>query len=600
MESYPSNQYIYLAVFPLETLIEDSRIEMLCQGLVMDIITDLSRFRPFQIIAHDAMQHVLPDGQLDLPGLEATHLDYLVKGMVRYQAEEIQLNIQLVKVKDSRLVWAEKFKGRPDDLFRIEEDIVESIVVSLQHFVDYDLLMEVRNKALISLGAYECWLRGYQELKKSSLEADECARDCFRQAMEIDPHYARAYTGMSLSYFNEWSCQLWTRWDVSKNGAYEWARKALEIDEWDHVSNVIIGRVYLFNGEYEKAEHYLRKGLRINPNDAEMLILVAFGFVYLGYTDEALNLYERARRLNPTDVFMAHACGAFVHFERGSFDEAIAIGEQHEPGKGWVDFPAFLAAAYFQKGDMEEMQRCWQAYLKDFSKKINGGKPADTQTALQWMIDINPYRDETRLRPFWEYLGREHPESLEAQQPAAPPSSQNILTKEGDIWCFDFNGKKAHLPDMKGIQDLTRLLVHPHEPLHCTDLMGAVAVVPGEKVFDDKAKTEYRKHILKIQEEIDTAEKEMNTGRLATLQVEYDQLLDHLSHAIGKGGSTRTSGGTVEKCRTAVTWRIRSAIKKLEKAHPTLSKHLNVSVKTGMFCEYAPEREIEWLISKLS
>src|SRR5690606_39645083 len=66
----------------------------------------------------------------------------------------------------------------------------------------------LRQKPLTSLGAYECWLRGYQELKKGTLEADEQARIYFQQAMELDPHYPRAYTGMSLSYFNEWSCQI--------------------------------------------------------------------------------------------------------------------------------------------------------------------------------------------------------------------------------------------------------------------------------------------------------------------------------------------------------------------------------------------------------
>lgn len=599
MEKKANNQHIFLAFFPFQSFVDAPRIETLYQGLVMDIITDLSRFRPFQIITQHVEQAIFPDGQIEPTVQEAQHLDYIVKGMVRYQAEELHLNLQLVHAKDSRLVWAEKFSSKLDALFQLQENIVEKIVVSLQHFVDYDLLIEIRKKPFISLGAYECWLHGYQELKKSTPEATKRAREYFQQAMEIDPHYARACTGMSLTYFNDWNCQLWSEWDINKNGAHEWAKSALEKDEWDHVSNAIIGRIYLFDGQYEKSEHYLRKSLRINPNDAEMLILIAFGFVYLGYTEEALKLYNRARRLNPADVYMAHACGAMVHLESGTIDEAIAIGKRHELGKGWVDFPAFLAAAYYQKGEMEEMQRCWSAYLDDFSEKINGGEVADSQTALQWMIDVNPYRSETMLRPFWEYLGRELSEGLKPQRSSKQPSKgQFFMTKESDFWRIDFNGEKVHLPDFKGIQDLARLLVQPHQPMHCTDLMGPAVVAPGEVLFDDKARVEYQKHILELQEEMEAAEMDMNTERLAALREEYDQLLDHISQAIRKGGSTRTSGGTVEKCRTAVTWRIRSAIKKLEKGHPTLGKHLKVSIRTGMFCEYAPEQEIKWLIRK--
>lgn len=595
-------QHIYLSVSPLQILVDDPRVDILCQGLVMDIITDLSRFRPFQVISPDIASGTSSgeSGVLDVPDV-----DYMVKGMVRYQKEEIQINIQLLHAGDGRLVWAEKMRGKLEDLFRIEEDIVEKIVVSLQRFVDYDLLLEIRKKPITSLGAYECWLRGFQELKKSTLEADEQAREYFQQALEIDAEYARACTGMSLSYFNEWSCQLWSRWDVSKNSAFEWAKRALQIDEWDHVSNVIIGRIYLFNGEYDKAEHYLRKALRINPNDAEMLILIAFGFVYLGYVDEALGLHTRARRLNPNEIFMAHACGAFVQFERGALKESIQLGDQHDLGTGWVDFPAFQAAAYYLTGDLDAMWRYWQFFLDDFSKKINGGKPADPKTAVQWMKDVNPYRDKTRLEPFWQYMLSTLAEENGAHDSELPaPQSENtttmvqaggnILACKGELWLMQFNGKVIHLPDIKGLHDLSRLLSQPYEPVHCTDLMGAESVEPGAEVFDEKARASYKERILVLQEELAAADERSDTAQLEILQEEYDKILDHLGKAIGKGGTIRKQGGTIEKCRAAVTWRIRSAIKKIEQAHPPLGRHLNLSVKTGVFCSYSPEVEMNW------
>ena len=591
-----THQHIYLAVFPFQTFTADPRVDMLCQGLVMDIITDLARFRSFQIIAHNSVKQILLDGELDQEAVDALRLDYLVKGMVRSNGDDLQLNIQLVTAQNGRLVWAERFKGRLDDLFQIQEDVVEKIVVSLQHFVDYDLLTEIRKKSMTRLGAYECWLRGYQELKKSTVEADGRARDFFQQAMEIDKNYARAYTGMSLSYFNEWSCQLWSRWEVNKHGAFEWAQKALEIDEWDHVSNAIIGRIYLFNGEYEKSEHYLRRSLRINPNDAEMLILIAMSFVYLGYNDEALKLYERARRLNPADAFMLHACGAFVQFERGAINKAIELGECHEMGTGWVDFPAYQAAAYFLKGDLESMQHYWQLFLDDFSIKINAGKPADTKTAVQWMRDINPYREDTRLESFWNYMLGEGVELPKSSVPSRIPSSENTLCWDGERWRIHFNGTEALIPDLKGIHDLSRLLSQPHAPVHCTDLMGAVMIASGEQMFDEKAKAAYRDRMLNLQEQIDEAEERADADQLAALQEEYDQLLDHLSGAIGKRGKTRRAGGTIEKCRAAVTWRIRSAIKKIEETHSPLGRHLKAAVKTGTFCEYNPERETAWVI----
>ncbi len=596
MKSQTRSSNITLAVLPLQLFSDEARTAMFCQGLVMDIIADLSRFRSFQVIAYDTVHAFDPETAPDSANFKNLHLDYIVKGLARYHADSIHLTIQLIHAADGRVIWADRFAGILNDLFQIQNDIVERIVASLSHFVDHDRLSEIRRKPSTSLNAYECWLRGYQELMKGTPEADERARAFFNQALEIDPHYARAHTGMSLSYFNEWSCQLWTRWDVSKSGAFEWARKALELDEWDHISHAILGRVYLFNGEYEKAEHHFRRSLRINTNDPGTLITIALGFVYLGYLKEALELWQRARRLNPAAAFMLHACGVFVHFEQGEIDRALELAAQHELGEGWVDFPAFMAAACFLKGDMEKMQHYWQIFLDEFSRKINNGRPADTQTALQWMINVNPYRAETRLRPFWEHLSENDPEALRIDAARKERPSRNSFSRQGGIWYMNFGGKEVQLPHMKGFQDLSRLLAQPNHPLHCTDLMGARIIEKGEPVLDEKAKATYKKRILELQEEIEEAESSANSERLGALQEEYDQLIEHLTRATGKGGKARKVGSSIEKSRSAVTWRIRSAIKKIAEVHPALGKHLQVSVKTGVFCEYAPEHETDWIL----
>lgn len=595
METATLTRNINLAVLPLSVLSDDPRMELFCQGLVMDLIAGLSRFRSFQVMAYDAIKEMQ---EVEAPGasfLEAFRPDYLVKGLVRHQGGRMVFTLQLANVRQNRLVWAEKFSGRPDELFHIQEEIEEKVVMSLQHFVDHDLLSQMRRKPLTSLSAYECWLKGYQELKKGTLEADEQARACFQQALELDPHYARACTGMSLSYFNEWSCQLWSRWEVSRNGAFEWARRALDLDEWDHVSNAILGRIHLFQGAYEKAEHYLRRSLHINANDAETLLLIASSFAFLGRLEEAVELYERARRLNPADNLSAIACGMLIHFERGAINEAVSLAERYEIGKGWVDFPAFLAAAYFYQGEYGKMQECWNRFLQDFSQKINGGLPADNRTALEWMINVNPYRGETRLQAFWEHIGQQGAAALLPEKPEAQLKLQNHFTLEGEWWSVSYGGRAARLPDLKGCHDLARLLARPRSPIHCTELMGAAVAERGEAVFDQKARAAYRRRILELQEELREAEAAHHSRRLAALQEEYDRLIEHLAQAMGKGGKARKKGSTAEKARTAVTWRIRSAIKKISEVHPALGRHLEVSVNTGLFCEYAPEREVEWV-----
>ena len=73
-----------------------------------------------------------------------------------------------------------------------------------------------------------------------------------------------------------------------------------------------------------------------------------------------------------------------------------------------------------------------------------------------------------------------------------------------------------------------------------------------------------------------------------------DTLVDALSGALGLGGRTRSLGSAAERARSAVTWRIRSAVRKIATVHPSLGRHLENSVRTGTYCAYHPEQPIDW------
>ena len=106
----------------------------------------------------------------------------------------------------------------------------------------------------------------------------------------------------------------------------------------------------------------------------------------------------------------------------------------------------------------------------------------------------------------------------------------------------------------------------------------------------------YLNRIKEIQIEIENAEELNNTIGLTSLREEYDSLLEHLSESLGMSGKSRKVGSTVEKARTAVTWRIRSSIKKIQKVHPSLANHLSKSIRTGTQCSYKPELLIDWVL----
>jgi hypothetical protein len=103
--------------------------------------------------------------------------------------------------------------------------------------------------------------------------------------------------------------------------------------------------------------------------------------------------------------------------------------------------------------------------------------------------------------------------------------------------------------------------------------------------------------MIELQEEIKWLEDNNDLQRSATLHKEYDDIVDHLMSSLGLRGKIRKTHDVLDKTRSAVTWRIRNSIQKIEKVHPMLAKHLSASVKTGIFCTYNPEKPVRWITS---
>lgn len=574
---------IRLSLLPFQQLSNDDRIGLFCTGLRMDILTELARFRSLQIITAEAAEAA------------PNQLDYLVKGLARFHKDYLQINLQLIQVSDNRLIWAEKFGDTLERIFQLEEAIIRKIVVSVQQSVDYDLLAQIRQRSLTDLSAYENWLYGMEELKKGRMESDERARTFFQAAIQQDPAFARAYTGMSLTYFNEWSCLLWDKWEEHQQHAIDWALRAVQLDQRDPATAYILGKCYLFYKQFGKAEYHLRQALELNPADPKLLAGIAFCLVYLNHPEEALILYQRAAQADPSKTGFI-LTGSLIYFENGHYEEAIQLGEANTVVAEWIDFQATLAAAHFHLQQFDRMWECWNAYVAYFHKTIRPNQPVNAALALEWMIEVNPYREQTRHQPFWDFIQDQLPLSTSqaSVQPTAKGMAANQFLQEGAVWQLRYQAKQAQFPDLKGLHDIARLLREPGQAVHCADLMGMTVFEDGTPVLDKTAKRAYERRLLEIQEALAEAKQLQQADALVRWQTEYDHILDQLSQSVGKGGASRKTGGSVEKARTAVTWRIRSAIKKIEVKHPELGAHLRASIKTGLFCSYQPEYLPNW------
>ncbi|MEU6073334.1 AAA family ATPase [Micromonospora sp. NPDC047074] len=187
-------------------------------------------------------------------------------------------------------------------------------------------------------------------------------------------------------------------------------------------------------------------------------------------------------------------------------------------------------------------------------------------------------------------------------QAGQQPAPAHEFRRDGPVWQLDYAGVLVHLPDAKGLRDLHVLLSRPGVDVPAAELLDPAAGpelvaarrMGGDPVLDDEAKARYRRHLARLDDEIDRAAERSDERRVAVLDAERGALLAELRAAAGLAGRSRRLGDEAERARKTVTARIRDVLRKLDQRHPALAAHLRDTVSTGSTCRYLPPAPVPW------
>lgn len=592
------NRHATIAILPFENLsgsCDDARIAI---GFVQDLISELARFPSIGVIAAES-SFALDSTGLDDEGIaHRLSVQYLLKGSLRRSAKSLRISAQLVQIVSGQHLWAERYDVPLEELFSVQDDIAAKVANALAVRIDQIALIASRRRQITNLSTYECWLRGMECLQRGTIEADDEARLFFEQALALDPHCARAQVGLSLSHFNEWSCQAWDCWEKKEKAAYDCALQAEALDPNDPVVQVILAKIEQYRRQHDLAKVRYRRALRLAPNHAFVLIQMTSGFALLGEAKLAAELGARALALNPLCPPWWYYYASVPYFVLRDYQRALDLGSQTPIIV--TDGPAYLAASSACLGDMARARGHLGEFQKVFFERICNGRVPESGEAMRWLLHVNPFRRDEDLQHFFDGVHLAGLESKTFMPAASPPITWpvgNTFRKEGSLWMVCFEHEVAHLPEIRGLQDISQLLSRPTEEIHCVALSGQPVVSGrGVEVLDEQAKRTYRNRLREIEAELSEAETANDVGRAARIQEEREHLLKEMRKATGLGGRDRKMGDATERARSSVTWRIRHAIKKLEQAHPALARHLRHSIKTGVFCSYSPEKETHWFV----
>jgi hypothetical protein len=170
------------------------------------------------------------------------------------------------------------------------------------------------------------------------------------------------------------------------------------------------------------------------------------------------------------------------------------------------------------------------------------------------------------------------------------------LSREGDVWACECEGKHFRLRDSRGLQMLARLVGEPGREIHVLDLAGGSGGgAPGEspidmgdsgELLDERARREYRRRIEELRVEIEEAEETGDAAAAESAREELEHVTGELARAFGLAGRARKAGSAVERARVNVQRRLKDAQTRIARECPAAGRHLDWAVRTGLFCSY--------------
>lgn len=582
---------VTLALIPFESLTCNQDDTRLAVGFQHDLLSEMARFPSLGVIAADSVEEASRTEGGDAALAKRLGAQYLLKGTLRRWEDVLRINVRLVDAQTSRQLWAGRFDS--EDLPGAHDEITAKVTNALALQMDASLLAAARQRPPASLETYECWLRGMECLQRGTAESDEEGRQFFERALKLDPHYARAHAGLSLADFNDWSCQAWECWEASEKAAYTHALRAEELDPNDALVQMILARIEQYRRDFDRAASRLERARMLAPNDAHILMQLAICHTFDGDAALGNEFFERALELNPLPTPWVNYFGALSRFAFRRYREALDLFLKTP--QLIVDTPAYVAAAFAYLNDREQAARYLAIFKKDFAERIVRERQPAPGELLGWTLHVNPFRREediTHLAEGLRLAGLEGDYSSPA--PVVDWPVANAFRREGSLWLIAFDHQVARLPERRGFHDLARLLAAPGREIHCAELAGLVIKSDGLESLDPQARKAYRARLHELEAEIGDAAAAGDIPRAKQLEDERDSLIEELRKSTGLGGRPRKTGAHDERARTAVTWRIRSAIKHIAAVHPRLARHLENTIRTGAFCSYQPEHPTDW------
>ena len=354
-----------IAVLPLQNLSNDPSQEYFADGMSDELITDLAQLGSLRVISRTStMQYKETKKVVPQIGRELG-VDALIEGTVERADNRVRIRVQLIECATDRHLWSKSYDEQLSDVLALQARAAHDIVEEIQGRViasSSSDVKTVRNRA-IGNDAYDSYLRGRYFWNKRSPDALKKSLAFYGQAIESDPQFAAAYSGLADAYLILGSEVLPA--SEARERAQAAVDKALELDPRLAEGHATLGLLeFYYNWNWPKAEQEFRQAIQLNPNYATAHQWYSGYLTAMGRFQEAAEEADLASQLDPLSLAISTELATKYYYAQ-QYDRAIEINTKSlEMDPNFLPAHLALASEYEAEGKQEEAQREVNAALQ--------------------------------------------------------------------------------------------------------------------------------------------------------------------------------------------------------------------------------------------
>jgi TolB-like protein len=338
-----------IAVLPFLDLSQAKDQEYFCDGMSEEILEALAKVEGLRVVARTSSFSFKGKSVNAREVGEKLNVENVLEGSLRREGNRIRVTAELINARSGFRIWSETYERELRGVFALQDEITRAIVDALKIKLAISLPAQQQRNTEV----YDLYLQGLYFSNKGSEEDLRRALSFFQRAVEKDPTFARAWTGIAKVWY--FLADVYVKPLDAYPASKEAALKAIALDEKDAEAHCYLSEAKrVLDWDLAGADAELNRALELDSNSAPAHFFSALLPLFRGELKEGLRLVLEADKLDPVSPIISYVATA-AYLANDQIDEAISEGQrtlQLDPNYFYLD--SDLAAAYREKGNFAE------------------------------------------------------------------------------------------------------------------------------------------------------------------------------------------------------------------------------------------------------